>query len=46
MSSYQIEAIKIAKDFHYPQSVIDAIKSAKNEIQIGNILHDARIKYL
>lgn len=46
MYNYQRYALKAAKDFNYPESVMEAIKKAENEIQIGNIMHDARIKYL
>ena len=36
-------AIKIAKDLGYPESVIEEIKLAKSNYQISSILHTARI---
>ncbi len=43
---YVKKQIKKAKDFGYPDSVILAIKNAKSEIQIDNIMHDAKNLYL
>ncbi len=46
MYNYQRSALKAAKDFNYPKSVMEAIKKATTETKIGNIMHDARNKYL
>lgn len=44
--NYKRAALKAAKDFHYPQCVIDAIKNADDDTAIGNIMKSAREKYL
>lgn len=46
MEDYKKAMIRLAEDFNYPASVIEAIKNAKSEIQIDNILHDAKNLYL
>lgn len=39
---YVKDAVQIAKDLLYPEEVIEKIEEAKSEIQVDNILHDAR----
>ena len=39
---YKHYAIDIAKQFYYPDSIIDRIENAKSITQVANIMHDAR----
>lgn len=43
---YRRRALKIARDFGYPNDIRKRIEVAENETQIINILHDAREAYL
>lgn len=40
--SYKKDAIKTARDLHYPPSVIERIKSAVYNFEIAKIMIDAR----
>lgn len=42
LKTYKKEAVTAAIELYYPQSVIDAIREAKTEAEVANILHDAR----
>ena len=44
--NYKRGTIKIAKDFHYPESVISRLKEAQTDGEIARIMKTARDKYL
>lgn len=41
--AYRTEAIEAAKDLCYGPKVIDMIKNARNDVEIANIMADARM---
>lgn len=43
MYSYLRKATAIAKQFHYNESVINAIKNAKSENEISRIMREERL---
>ena len=44
--NYKRRAISIAKDFHYPETVISRLKEAQTDGEIARIMKTAKEKYL
>lgn len=45
LKTYRKEALKAAKELHYSDEVIEMIVNASSEIQIGNIMKQAREEF-
>ena len=42
---YKNDCLDIAEQWHYPKSVIDEIKAAKNDGELSSVMTRARKKY-